>query len=86
MKNATLIATPALLLAFAATTVQAQDATAVDADGDGQYTYEEVIAVYPDVTEETYMTMDANGDGTVDAEEWATAEADGMLPSEEDAG
>ena len=50
-----------------------------DADGDGTYSMEELMASYPDLTAEVYAVVDANGDGTVDADELAAAQAAGTL-------
>ena len=58
----------------------AQDAT-IDINGDGMYSFPEITAVYPDVTEESFSAMDASGDGLLDAEEIAAAAESGQLPS-----
>lgn len=52
-----------------------------DADGDGMYSMEELLAVFPDLTEETFTAADANGDGMLDADELAAAQASGAIPS-----
>ncbi len=51
----------------------------VDADGNGTYSMEELAAAYPDLTEEIFVTVDANADGEVDADELAVAQAAGTL-------
>ena len=38
----------------------------VDTSADGITSYDEVIAVYPDVTEDQFAEMDAKGDGALD--------------------
>lgn len=58
----------------------AQDAS-IDINGDGMYSFPEITAVYPDVTEEEFSTMDASGDGLLDAEEIASATSAGQLPT-----
>jgi len=55
----------------------------MDADGDGNYTLEEIRSDFPDLTEEDYTLLDINGDGTVDAQEIETARADGPLKKAE---
>lgn len=56
--------------------------TELDADGDGLVSYEEMLAAVPTVTEETFSAIDTNGDGTLDADEYAAAEEAGTLPME----
>lgn len=51
----------------------------VDADGNGTYSMEELMAAYPDLTEDIFVTVDANADGEVDADELAVAQAAGTL-------
>ncbi len=65
-----LMATPAL-------------AATLDADGDGLVTFEEMTAAMPEISEETFMLIDANADGAVDAEELATAEQAGTIPPQD---
>ena len=69
------VAYAALLAAPAALAMDA-----LDADGDGVITYEEMLAAVPTVTEEAFIAIDTNGDGTLDAEEYAAAEEAGTLP------
>lgn len=54
--------------------------TNIDADGDGVFTYDEMLAAFPELTEETYVAVDANADGVVDADELAAAQDSGLLP------
>ncbi|PIE12518.1 MAG: hypothetical protein CSA70_09365 [Rhodobacterales bacterium] len=65
----TMVALPGALLA----------ATEIDADGDGLLSFEEVQAVFPDVTEAQFMAMDLNEDGTLNDEEAAAAEKAGLM-------
>ena len=53
----------------------------MDADTDGLITFEEVTAMYPDVTEDAFTIADTNTDGMLDAEELAAAQEAGVLPS-----
>ena len=54
-------------------------AAAEDTDGDGVYSMEEMKAAYPDITDEIFGDVDSNGDGSIDPEELAAAEAAGIL-------
>lgn len=77
MKKTALIILPALL----ATPLLAQ-AALVDADGNGTYSYTEISAAYPEVSEDVFAQIDANGDGEVDADELAAAQDAGLISSE----
>lgn len=72
--------TPILTLAavVAASAAVAQMAD-VDQDGDGMVTYGEIVAVYPDVTEDQFAQLDTNGDGTLDDAEMTVAIEAGQL-------
>lgn len=76
--NKVLIAASAALLGFAGMAV-AQEVT--DTDGDGMYSMEELTAAYPDLTAETFALIDANADGSVDADELTAAQEAGTLPA-----
>ncbi|GKY86820.1 hypothetical protein [Sinisalibacter aestuarii] len=56
---------------------------AQDADEDGLVTFDELVAAYPDVTEDTFNAADANGDGTLDADELAAAREAGLIPMDD---
>jgi hypothetical protein len=56
-------------------------ATEIDTDGDGVYSMEELVAVYPDMTEAGFTAVDADTDGVVSAEEFAAAIEAGLLPA-----
>lgn len=58
-------------------------ATEVDANGDGVLTIDEVQAVYPDITAETFTAMDVNADGALDDDEVVAAQEAGMMPPSE---
>ena len=69
----------ACLGALFASTAAAQE---VDADGDGMVTLEELLAVYPTVTEETFAAADTDADGMLSADELAAAQEVGLIPAE----
>lgn len=71
---------PASVLAFALAGA-ASAATDADANGDGVLTIEEVQAVMPDVSAETFNAMDTNADGTLDAAEVEAAQSAGLMPT-----
>lgn len=73
-------------LTLGAVPVYAQDATApgiADTDGNGTWSVDELRVAYPDLTDEGFVSIDANADGAVDQAELAAALADGMLPATE---
>ena len=55
----------------------------MDTHSAGMYSMEELMASFPDMTQETFTTADTNGDGQLDAEELAQAQADGLIPATE---
>ena len=65
-------------LALTATAAVAQNAA--DTDGDGMLSLEEAQAAMPDMAEETFLTLDGNADGLLDAEEVAAAQEAGLIP------
>ena len=79
MTAKTLLIVPVALF-FAAQSVAAQDA-AIDVDADGMYSFPELQAAMPDMTEETFTTLDVSGDGLLDADEIAAATEAGILPA-----
>lgn len=68
----TLVAVLATSAAYAQTMVE-------DTDGDGVYSMEELMVVYPAITEDLFGEVDANDDGAVDADELAAAQEAGVL-------
>ena len=52
-----------------------------DSDGDGMFSFDEMLVAYPTLTEETFITIDTNGDGGIDEEELAAATEAGVLPA-----
>jgi Ca2+-binding EF-hand superfamily protein len=69
---ATLVAVMAISAAYAQSMVE-------DVDGDGVYSKEELMVVYPALTDEVFAEVDANDDGAIDAEELAAAQEAGLL-------
>ena len=53
----------------------------VDANADGQVTLEEMQAVHADVTAESFAALDVNGDGALDADEYAAGVDGGLIPA-----
>lgn len=78
MTRKTLMLIPVALLL--ATPLAAQDA-AIDVNADGMYSFPELQAAMPDMTEDTFVTLDANGDGLLDAAEIAAGTEAGLLPA-----
>ncbi|MEP2641739.1 hypothetical protein [Roseobacter sp.] len=54
---------------------------AADANGDGVLTIDEVQVVYPDITAESFTTMDLNADGALDEAEVLSAQEAGLMPA-----
>ncbi|MGH1465819.1 MAG: EF-hand domain-containing protein [Cognatishimia sp.] len=52
----------------------------VDADENGTFSYIEMAAAYPNLTEDLFGQIDADADGEVSAEELQAAAEAGMLP------
>lgn len=57
-------------------------AQSLDADGDGMVSFDEMLAVYPTTTAETFTGIDADGDGMVSETELVAAQEAGLVPSE----
>lgn len=55
--------------------------TDVDSNGDGAITAAEFTAVYPDVGQDVWLTIDANADGVLTEDEHAAAIEAGLLPA-----
>lgn len=73
-----LLALGALGLASAASAAAFAD---VDADGDGAITAAEFIAVYPDIGQDVWVTIDANADGVLTEDEHTAGIEAGLLPA-----
>ncbi|KQB98240.1 hypothetical protein AL073_05005 [Loktanella sp. 1ANDIMAR09] len=53
----------------------------IDINGDGMYSYPEVQAVMPEMSEDDFSALDTSGDGLLDADEIAAATDAGLLPA-----
>jgi len=53
----------------------------IDINGDGMYSYPELQAVMPEVSEDDFTVLDTSGDGLLDADEIAVATEAGLLPA-----
>ena len=78
MKWITALALGAGIAALAAIAWAAID----DTNGDGMISFDEAVATYPELTDETFATLDSDGDGLLSVDEIAAAEAAGLLASE----
>jgi len=50
-------------------------------NGDGMYSFPEVQAVLPEMTEDQFTTLDSTGDGLLDTDEITVGVNAGLLPS-----
>jgi predicted porin len=57
---------------MAATAAQAAEMADVDTDGSGTVSMEEASAAMPDLSEDAFNAADADGDGALIADEFAT--------------
>jgi hypothetical protein len=73
-----ILPTLALMIVAGTATAQAAD---VDVNGDGMYSFPELQAAMPEVTEEMFVTLDVTGDGLLDATEIEAGVQAGFLPS-----
>ena len=71
---------PVAVLTALALPAFAQDA-AIDINGDGMYSFPELQAVMPSLSEDDFTVLDASGDGLLDADEIAVATEAGLLPA-----
>ncbi|WP_296424058.1 hypothetical protein [Yoonia sp.] len=79
MIRMTQLLTPLAVLTVLAFPAFAQD-DAIDINGDGMYSFPELQAVIPEMTEDEFTSMDTSGDGLLDADEIAAATQAGLLP------
>lgn len=76
--------TLAALLGLTAVPALAQDLPEIaDTDSNGIWSLTELQTAYPDLTEEVFLTLDANKDGGLDTAELTTAIAAGTLVAKE---
>ena len=69
----------AAVIAIVATPLAAQSAD-IDINGDGMYSFPELMAVLPEMTEDVFEALDVSGDGLLDADEIAAGVEAGALP------
>ena len=74
-----LVLTLGVVSALAAAQANAQTVV-TDADGNGVFSYEEMVAAFPDLTAEAFGEADANSDGQVDADELQAAQEAEIIP------
>ena len=58
-------------------------ATSIDSNGDGMVTLDEVQAVFPEITADSFSAMDVNSDGALDNDEVVAAQEAGLMPKTE---
>lgn len=64
------------------TSVAAIAATEVkDADANGTFSFDELKAAFPDLTEEVFKAADTNADGQLSADELKAAQDAGNIPA-----
>ncbi|MEM9796407.1 MAG: EF-hand domain-containing protein [Pseudomonadota bacterium] len=73
-----ILTTTAAVLALAS---PALAQTAMDTDGDGNVSLEELQAAFPDMTADGFTAMDTDADGVLSAAEIQAAQDAGVLPS-----
>ncbi|MEL7107551.1 MAG: hypothetical protein AAGM21_16640 [Pseudomonadota bacterium] len=82
MKKTLILVTGSLMAATMASTLAvAATMEEADSNADGMITFDELLVVAPDVSEETFRLADANGDGMIDVEEFGMAQETGLLPA-----
>ncbi len=69
-----------LLLIAGTSTLVAE--TKLDANEDSMITMEEMAAVFPDVSTDTFSAADADDNGVLDATELAAAQEAGLIPTD----
>jgi Ca2+-binding EF-hand superfamily protein len=77
--NRKIITASAILLAATAAYAMSE----MDSNADGSLSMDELQAVYPDMSETTFINADTDGNGLIDETELAEAQASGVLPADE---
>ncbi|MBF9032553.1 hypothetical protein HKCCE3408_19310 [Rhodobacterales bacterium HKCCE3408] len=67
---------------LAAASVASAQMADIDTDGDGLVTYEELLAVLPDMAEEDFAALDVDASGALDEAEISSGVDAGVLPAE----
>ena len=78
LKSSKIFALTAAALLAAPAIAQEVD-MALDTNGDGMFSFPELAAGYPDLTDEQFTVMDVTGDGLLDSLEVGEAVAAGMI-------
>jgi Ca2+-binding EF-hand superfamily protein len=78
MKSKILTLIPVLALVLGTIVFAESD---MDTDGDGVFSFAELVAGYPDLSEETFTALDTDGDGSVSEAELAAAVQAGTIPA-----
>lgn len=73
------VAIGALLAALVALPATAAQFAEIDTNGDAKVAFEELTAVYADVTEDAFSEMDTDGDSFLNEEEMTAAIEDGLI-------
>jgi len=63
---------------------QSETTIEVDTNGDGLMSIEEVLAVFPDVSAETFSQTDVDGNGVLDDDEMVAGQEQGLIPTSTD--
>ncbi|MDO8883088.1 MAG: EF-hand domain-containing protein [Pseudotabrizicola sp.] len=84
MKHLALLLAPAIGLGLTAAVAQTTLPEIPDTDGSGAWSLAELQVLLPDLTEDIFVVIDANGDGAVDQDELTAAVEAGTvtLPDE----
>ncbi|MHC0053010.1 EF-hand domain-containing protein [Actibacterium sp. D379-3] len=81
MKTMIMTLTAALVCAGAA--FAEIDMAAIDTDGDGSVSLEELLVEYPEQTGESFAALDSDSDGMLSEAELVAADEAGLLPVSE---
>lgn len=73
----------AVLTLTGATAFAEVDASALDIDGDGKVSMEEMLAEFPELTADQFSAVDTDADGFLTVEEIEAGDAAGLLPASE---
>lgn len=73
------VAFGALLATFVAFSAHGMS-RGIDTNGDGKASFVELQTVFPELTEDLFLEIDANADGLVDDEEMLIAVESGLMP------
>ena len=75
-----IVLTLGALSVFAVAQANAQTVVA-DVDGNGVYSMEEMVAAFPELTEEVFKAADTDADGALSADELKAAQDAGNIPA-----